>query len=72
MELKFVKGHLLTDLARKSKISPEYARMLLTGKRERKSVRAKAFIAAAEALNEGVKKGTENSDKKLVEQDDNN
>lgn len=72
MELKFVKGHLLTDLAKKSKISNEYARMLLTGKREHNSIRAKVFIAAAEALNEGVKEGTENSDKKLAEQDDSN
>ena len=69
MELKnlaYITGKQVTEIAKKANVSREYVRLLLSGEREKKSVRARAILAAAKTLNTAIESGMKRADKKLM------
>lgn len=63
--LELITGNYITQIANKALVSREYVKLIITGERETKSVRARAIMAAAKDLNRRIKSASSALDKKF-------
>ena len=64
--LSQITGYRVTEIANKANVSREYVRLLLSGERPAKSIRAKAILAAAAKYNDAIINGIKEVEKELV------
>jgi hypothetical protein len=64
--LPHIKAHHITSLAASAKCDWSYVWMIVNGKREANSPKAKAILAAATKLNDGIDKITKGVQKEFI------
>lgn len=63
--LELIEGQQIRQLADKANVKYQYVWQIMKGKRDTKSIKAKAIYSAAKALNESIKQGLSKAERKL-------
>lgn len=64
--LKHIKNDQIKFLSRQAKCSEAYVRMILSGDRANRSLKAKTILAEATKINKGIEKAQQKSSKEFL------